>query len=51
MLLTSPSLRSLITEEEIQTVKEKLNNRPRNAFGFIPNQVCCAITSLIAQVK
>ncbi len=38
-----------ITEEEIQTVMTKLNNRPRKSLGFqTPNQVCFGINPLVA---
>jgi len=38
-----------ITEEEIQIVMHKLNNRPRKALGFkTPNQVCFGINPSVA---
>lgn len=38
-----------ITEEEVQSVMTKLNNRLRKALGFqTPNQVCFGITPSVA---
>lgn len=38
-----------ITEQEIQTVMTKLNNRPRKSLGFrTPNQVCFGINPSVA---
>ena len=38
-----------ITEEDIQTVMTKLNNRPRKSLGFqTPNQVCFGINPSVA---
>jgi transposase, IS30 family len=41
-----------ITQEEIQRVMNKLNNRPRKALGFkTPNQVCFGIHPSVALVS
>jgi len=44
-----PRLFATLTEEEIQTVMAKLNNRPRKSLGFqTPNQVCFGIIPSVA---
>jgi IS30 family transposase len=38
-----------ISQEEIQVVMDKLNNRPRKSLGFkTPNQVCFGINPVVA---